>query len=193
MKKLLIGLLFSVITIQAQDITFGVKAGMNLANFSSTNIESNLSSRVTFHVGGVVEIPLTDKLSIQPELLYSEQGVINKVEKINVTAKYNYLNVPIMAKYYIVDNFSLEVGPQIGFLLSAKAEFEENGRILEKIDAKKSLESTDFGVNFGLGYKLKNGLNFGARYNLGLTNISVDIEDAGIKHGVLQVSIGYNF
>ncbi|CAL2083445.1 protein of unknown function [Tenacibaculum sp. 190524A02b] len=58
---------------------------------------------------------------------------------------------------------------------------------------KKYLEETGCMINLGLGYKLKNGLNFGARYNLGLTNISNANDNIEFNHRVLQVSIGYNF
>ena len=90
-----------------------------------------------------------------------------------------------MGKYYLTKGFSLEAGPQIGFLLSAKN---------DKTDVKDSFNTVDFGVNFGLGYKLDNGLNFGARYNLGLSDIN-NIDNSSNKNriGVFQLSVGYFF
>ena len=80
---------------------------------------------------------------------------------------------------------SLEAGPQIGFLLSAQK---------ESTDVKNSFNTVDFGVNFGLGYKLDNGLNFGARYNLGLSDINnIDGFTDKNKNGVFQLSVGYFF
>ena len=64
-----------------------------------------------------------------------------------------------MAKYYVAEGFSLEAGPQIGFLMSAKMKAESGGDS-EEIDVKDDLKSIDFGINFGAGYKLENGLNF---------------------------------
>ncbi len=59
------------------------------------------------------------------------------------------------------------------------------------------MKGTDFGVNLGLGYKMENGLNFGARYNLGLSdNLDVDdfeAEGAEYKNSVIQISVGYFF
>lgn len=90
-----------------------------------------------------------------------------------------------MGKYYVTKGFSVEAGPQIGFLLSAKH---------EKLNVKDSFNTFDFGVNFGLGYKLENGLNFGARYNLGLTDINnIDGSSSKNKNGVIQISVGYFF
>ena len=64
----------------------------------------------------------------------------------------------------------------------------------DKTDVKNSFKTFDFGVNFGLGYKLDNGLNFGARYNLGLTDINnLDNPSSKYKNGVFQISVGYFF
>lgn len=100
-----------------------------------------------------------------------------------------------MAKYYVADNFSLEVGPQIGLLLSADAKVEGEG----EGDVKELFKDFDAAINFGIGYKLDNGLNFGVRYNLGLIKIFDTIsflnEEVELKayNSVIQVSIGYFF
>ena len=76
----------------------------------------------------------------------------------------------------------VEAGPQAGFLLAAK-----NG----KADVKDSFHTFDFGVNFGLGYKLESGFNFAARYNLGLTVINnLENSSGKNKNGVFQLSVG---
>ena len=63
----------------------------------------------------MAEIPIANRFSFQPELLYSGQG-----SSVNL----NYLNIPLMAKYNLTKEFSLEAGPQIGFLLSANTSGE---------------------------------------------------------------------
>ena len=92
-----------------------------------------------------------------------------------------------MAKFYVADGISLEAGPQIGFLASAKADVDG-----ESTDIKDLLKSTDFALNLGAGYKLDSGLNFGLRYSMGLTDV-YDFDTDGFKHSVLQLSVGYNF
>lgn len=90
-----------------------------------------------------------------------------------------------MGKYYLTKGLSVEAGPQIGFLLSAKR---------ESLDVKESYNTVDFGMNLGIGYKLQNGLNFGVRYNLGLSDFNniIDLTNKN-KIDVVQVSIGYRF
>ncbi|WP_179020139.1 porin family protein [Winogradskyella forsetii] len=197
MKKLL--LLVAVATfgfsnLNAQgDIKFGVKAGANLATLNG-DLE-DLKSKLSFHIGGVVEIPLTEKFSFQPELLYSSQGA--ELDEglgfggVSFNAKYklDYVNVPLMAKYYVIDNLGVEFGPLVGFLVSAKFDDET-----DEEDIKDNFKSIDFGLAAGASYKLDFGLNFGLRYNLGLADINdVDGSDAKINNGVFQVSVGYMF
>lgn len=183
-------------SVNAQEINFGVKAGLNLASLTGEELE-DYDMLMSFHVGAVAEIGISEKFSFQPELLYSSQGAKAEQSGIKIKALLNYLNLPLMAKYYVAEGFSVEAGPQIGYLLSAKFKAEGGGES-ETRDVKDELKSIDFGVNFGAGYKLENGLNFGARYNLGLSDIN-DSENDGessgnkTKNGVIQISVGYSF
>lgn len=185
MKKILALAVFTVLgftNANAQKINFGVKGGINIANINGENT-SNLESVAAFNFGLMSEIPISEKFSFQPEVMFSGQGYSFEGSDGNIIAL-NYLNVPLMGKYYLTKGLSLEAGPQFGFLLSAKN---------EGTDVKDSFKTFDFGVNVGLGYKLNNGLNFGARYNLGLTNIN-DLSGSGKnRNGVIQLSIGYFF
>lgn len=195
MKKLMIIVtLFGMIMVtQAQqDIRFGIKGGLNISVINGEDVE-NTESRTSFHGGILLEIPIAEKLSFQPELLYSSVGIKENYD--NPELRLNYLTLPLMAKYYLVNNFSLEVGPQIGLLLSAdaKVDGESEGGVEELF------KNFDAAINFGIGYKLDNGFNFGARYNLGLIKIfdsfSFFNEEVEIKayNSVFQISIGYFF
>lgn len=100
-----------------------------------------------------------------------------------------------MGKYYVTEGLSLQAGPQIGFLLSAKGKTEASAMglsIEEEEDVKDEFKGLDFGLNFGAGYELENGLGFDVRYNLGLSNIS-DYDDANGGNGVFQITVGYAF
>nr|AOE10401.1 hypothetical protein [uncultured bacterium] len=184
MKKLFtITMALIAFTVSAQNVTFGAKAGLNFASMTGDEADG-LDGRTAFHLGVTAEIELSDSFSIQPELLYSGQGF---TADNDVTGKVDYINIPVMAKFYVGDGFSLEAGPQIGFLASAKS--EAGG---ESIDIKDALKSTDFALNLGAGYKLDSGLNFGLRYSIGLTDVP-DGDSNGFKHSVLQLSVGFNF
>lgn len=192
MKKLIIVLVIAILGFtpgNAQDIKIGAKAGFNLATL--TGDINDAKSRTSFHLGGVVELPVSDTFSVQPELLYSAQGRKSKTDD-NEKEKLDYVLVPVMAKFYPIENLkglSIEAGPQLGFLLSAEG--EDNGGTFDLKDETKSI---DVGVNFGLGYKMENGVNFSARFNLGISDINDFPDDPDkFKNSVIQISVGYFF
>jgi len=178
-----------------QNVRVGAKAGVNRSDIKGDDVDS-FEGRTSVHFGAVVEIPVSDEFALQPELLYSAQGSeYSEGDGYDGSTKVDYLNVPLMAKYYVTEGFSIEAGPQVGFLLSAKDEYDFDGDSGEK-DLKDDLKSIDLGLNIGLGYKLYNGLNFGARYNFGFidANDSEELDGgAEYKNSVIQISVGYFF
>ncbi len=198
MKKIFLtaAAVFAISFANAQDVKFGAKAGLNMSNFGG-DVEDN-SMKIGFQVGGFAEIKVSEKFAIQPELLYSAQGAKSEytyedydldtntyfdvTEKS--TTKLAYLNIPVMAKYYVTEGLSLEAGPQIGFLMSAK---EDN------VDIKELLNSTDFAFNVGAGYDVTENINLGLRYSIGLSNIAKDLGDEKINNTNFAFALGYKF
>lgn len=209
MKKMIFSALALVVfgVSQAQEIKYGAKAGLNISNVSG-DIENN-KPLIGVHLGAFVEVKLTDKFAFQPELLFSMQGVKIDYSESAVDYSYsykednkiNYLNVPLMAKYFATEKLFLEAGPQIGFVLSAKSDIEETETFMGitdsfsgDVDIKDNLKSVDFGLNFGLGYEFTSQIFASARYNVGLTNINnASGSSADLKNGVVQFSFGYKF
>ena len=162
MKKLftILVLLGTVYTASAQlkshGVMVGLKAGINLANVSisgsGTSITPNSLTRGT--VGAFAMIPAGKKFTIQPELLYSGMGF----EYSGSKAKFDYLSLPVLAKFIVASGFGIYGGPQIGFLLSAKEDGE---------DVKDHIKSTDFSGVFGADDTLSNGINFLPAINWG--------------------------
>ncbi|GAA4810445.1 porin family protein [Litoribaculum gwangyangense] len=184
-------------TTYKSQINFGIKGGMNFSLIVGDDTD-NFDGKIGFHLGGVLEFPISEKFSLQPELLYSLQGDKSTFDGMEIKFKLDYLNLPMMAKYYVTEGFSLEAGPQVGFLMSAEA---EGGGI--SLDIKDIIKDVDFGLNFGVGYELANGLNFSGRYYVGISNIvensgsilgePVDADQIKNQNNVFQLSIGYFF
>lgn len=170
---------------------FGFKVGANFANFSG-DVENN-TIKPAFHVGGVVEVQISDFFSVQPEVLFSVQGYQNK-DNTSIKYNYNYVNLPVMVRYFVTDNISIDAGPQVGMLLSAKISTGNE----ELTDVKDLSNSLDYGFNLGASYEMDSGMNINVRYNYGLSNINnnddvVDAEDIKINNTVIQISLGYKF
>lgn len=185
-----------------QQVKFGPKAGVNFSNLTGNDDSEMLTG---FHVGAVAEIKFNDKFSVQPELTYSLQGsgISGSSTILGVTTSYegkqklDYINIPVMAKYYVAEGFSIEAGPQVGFLMKAEAESDTSvGNVTKnsKTDNKDSFKGTDFGVNFGLAYDFSNGFFINGRYNLGLTDIRENTDNGdAVKNNVIQVGVGFKF
>lgn len=179
---------------QMSDVKLGAKAGINLSNFTASEYDATTG----FHIGVLAEVFLSEEFSIQPEILYSTQGAEGKADYTDsdYTWEYNfdYINIPILAKYYFAEGFSVHAGPQLGFLTKAESKEDYNGE-KETFDIKEYVNSFDFGINLGVGYELPMGVFFDVRYNLGLTKINKesDSEDDDLKNSVFQIGVGYKF
>lgn len=189
-KYLILGLIFSVLTsMNAQDKTIsksngGIKGGYNLAAVRFDG-EGKTEQRHGFHIGVYGESFISESFSIQPELMYSQQGYQIKDSNGTFTQKLNYINLPVMLKAYPSKNFFLEAGPQIGLAVSHKEAYEGLFSGSQEYDPT----NFDWGVNFGGGFKTESGISLGVRYHLGLG----DIYDEGkAQNRVLQFSVGFD-
>ena len=229
MKKVILSLaaVFAFGFANAQEVKFGAKLGGNLstASIDAPSVEGaaisvpDNKSLVGFHVGGFAEIKLNDKFSVQPELLFSMEGSkfesssagemfgVPYSESTESTVKMNYLNIPVMAKYYATEKLFFVAGPQVGFLLSAKQDTDytftmggttESGSE-DGVDVKDDFKSVNFSLGFGGGYYFTENIFAEARYNVGLSNIAEEVSEEGVtfepefKLSAFQISVGYKF
>lgn len=232
MKRITLTLLglvaISTSALAQQEVKFGPKAGVNFASINGKVTEEGETfefdkGQTGFHVGAFAEIKFNDKFAIQPEILYSVQGgkleesgsevVMGQTFAYQAESKWNlhYINVPIMAKYYVIPSVAIEAGPYVGF--NIKSEMKTEGTLTmggvtesenETSDFKKGTNSIDFGLGAGASFNMDNGFFVGARYNLGFAKISKDAKwtegeveyestKEDFKNGVIQVSVGYKF
>tara|TARA_R110002073_G_scaffold4213_1_gene27910 strand:+ start:48478 stop:49083 length:606 start_codon:yes stop_codon:yes gene_type:complete len=183
MKKLFLLTVVAVLglsTVTAQEVKFGAKAGVNFANVSGDDIEG-VDGRTSINIGAVVNIGISEKFAVQPELVYSAQGITSG----DLTAKLDYINLPILADFTVAQGFSLQAGPQIGFNINDKIDGDGEGD-----GGSFDAESIDFGAALGAQYAMETGLFFQARYSLGLSEV---VKDVDAKNSVFSISVGYFF
>ncbi len=197
--------LFGFTTMQAQEfVMFGAKGGVNFSTFSGggDNAWNDPSGRTSFHLGLLAEIPMTERFSIQPEVLYSGQGydIADRNNANDIEFQLEYINVPVIAKVYVFEGLALEAGPQVGFLV--KSEIDRDPTSIGTGDTNLNSDmfnTVDFSVALGASYKFRGGFFVNGRYNIGLSDIYDDSFSGGLfsgsdaKHSVIQAGLGFMF
>ena len=188
MKKLLFAAAIAVFgfsTVNAQDLSFGAKVGANFASVGGDDSD-DLDGKTAFHVGAVINIGISEKFAIQPELVYSTQGYTASFDGVDVTGKLDYINLPILVDYTIISGLSIQAGPQIGFNIKDEMVADDVDDVSLDLDA----ESIDIAGALGAQFKMGSGLFFQARYTFGFSEI---VEDVDIKNNVFSLGVGYFF
>lgn len=192
MKKIILFLFLSMAVSLAQ-AQFGIMGGINIANWGGDDVDDmgeTKSSLVGPHFGAFYNLKFgASMFSVQPELVFSRQGV--QFENAGFEIKYatSYLNFTPLFRWNSNSGFFLGTAPQIGYLLSAEAKAND-----QEEDIKDDLEDYDFSWAFAAGYEFKGGLGFYGRFNLGLSSIDNDeVDPVDIKNRVFQVGVRYTF
>lgn len=207
MKKLFIAafaLLFAgVANAQTKGPSIGVKGGANFSNIIKTG-DSNFETGSTtgFHAGVFLNIPIVDRLSFQPELLFSQKGYETESTGlfINRTFKQttNWIDVPILAMIHATPKFHIVLGPQVSFLTKTKNEYNGTFGSAEQTkyedDSDKFKKSIVGGVA-GIGFDITNNISLNGRYNLDLqkNNKNGTSEIPEFRNQVWQVGLGLKF
>ncbi len=170
--------------VNAQDVKFGAKAGLNISSWKGDLNGEALESSAGLVLGATAELSLSEKFAIQSELLFSQNGTNARYQEDKIEVKLDYISLPVMAKYYLFDGFSLEAGPQVSFLV-------KNSYAVAGVDIETpGFKDVDFGANFGLGYRFENGISLQGRYTMGISDV---VEQNDIQNEAFQFSLGYQF
>ena len=170
---------------QSANIGISAPAGAALGGFDFTSM---IKAKMGFRVGVMADIPITDQLSIRPQLLYSTKGYkLDPREFISalsgtfggppITAsslpdslvqsvRISYLELPIQAMYGFdagPGRAVIGAGPYIAYALNGAV----NGQSTPFGSGAKRF---DYGANLSLGYELPGGLTFSAYYSRGFAN-----------------------
>jgi hypothetical protein len=181
MKKLIFLLLIGFLTshVNAQ---WGVKAGVNFADFSGKDA-GDTKMLAGIYGGLLYNAMINDKFSIEPQLLYSGQGAKDPDSEIKL--RLHYLTLTPLARYNLQSGLFFGTGPEFDFLLSAK--LKDNST---SVDVKDYYKGFSFAWAFAVGYQMKQGFGIYGRYNLGLSNI-LDDSDGDLKNSVIEFGIRY--
>ena len=201
-------LVFATVVLSTQityaQINLGVKGGLNVVNMafgSPGAIAGQSQYRLSYHVGIYEQSDISDRFSIRPELLFSNKGFRSSGVSGKSNVDLHYVSLPVLAQYRIWDQLSVMLGPEISYLLFARARTDDGTVNLSSIWNR----TLDVGIAAGLGYQVSEKVELGVRYTYGLLNamsgddnLLVDEPDPAIEaidwksqNRVLQFSVGY--
>lgn len=201
MKKIIFCFCLIGVFVQAQNKSYGAKAGLNIASVkASVDGASDVSdARVGLHFGFFGEFKMSEKFAIQPEILFTMQGGNATEQGQDTGFRLNYIAIPVMFKFYTSDKFSLELGPQFGFLTNSSVFVDQ-----VSVDGGELFNSFDLNLGAGLNYEVSSKVFLNARYTFGITNIAsttyqqvirdeLNVGSFSMKNTNLQFGLGYRF
>lgn len=192
---------FSMTSHYYSQATFGLRAGLNLANMTGKALNGlDTKSLTTFSVGAVVDYELSESLSIESGLFLSNKGYKVEFSGNTYSTNINYLEIPVNVSYKldVGDNkLNLFAGPYIGLAVGGKTKSDfagiDDADIEFGTDDTDMLKSSDFGLNVGAGFQIEK-ISIRAQYGLGLSNLDPSgNSDMEIKNAVIGISLGYMF
>ncbi len=211
MKKKLVLLMCVMLTAGAavaqKKFTFGPKVGVDFTHFWGKETKSfwGFKGMFNYQVGAFFEYRFSDKFALAPEAVFAAQGdkfdydyeIVdennNKTGNGRGTHIYNinYINVPVIFKYYVIPSLSIDLGPQLGVNVYSKVTNKEpGGRDDGTGDNRDETKDFDIGVGLGLTYNITSDVFVQGRYTLGLSSV---FEWGECKNGNAQIAIGYRF
>ena len=153
-------------------------AGVNLATMTKAD---NTKMRVGLAAGAEFAVGAAENFEISFGALYSMQGAEGKGINDGITMKLDYINIPVLANYYVARGFAIKAGVQPGF--NVKKKLTADGASAD-IDGVKGFA---FSVPVGLSYEV-GGVVLDARYNWGITKA---FKDSDSKHSYFTITLGY--
>lgn len=172
-------LLVCTMTVQAQ-VKFGTKVGLNLTSFWGDNKVAG-GIKPGFQAGLMMEWKFNNHWGVSPEVVYSMQSAKNSERTYNL----DYINIPVMLKYYTSPHFSIDLGPQIGFNVRSKVKYAGS-------EHSRKAVAGDVAIGLGGTYLITDDLFAQARFTLGMSDCYHG-DHNNSKNYSLQLSVGYAF
>ena len=133
MKKTIVALMCMLLAVGAamaqKTFTFGPKVGVDLTNFWGKDLPHGM--QFNYQAGVFMEYHFTNKFSIAPEIVFAAQG--GKIDitdyldtpvyikgSADMSFHFNYINLPIMLRFYAIPKLSIDFGHKLDLMFIAK-------------------------------------------------------------------------
>ncbi|MAZ41925.1 MAG: hypothetical protein CMB93_03985 [Flammeovirgaceae bacterium] len=187
---LILGFLLTSGSLLAQKTEFGIKGGVNIPT-SDAVIGANLeqSGASGYHAGIFAKFKFAF-IGISPELQYSFQTIDFNDGSSNKNQESAYLDIPVMLRFYLPGGLNFQLGPQFGYLMSARQITHSTNA---EINIKDELLNSNISVNLGIGWDLPFGLDAYGRYNIGVSDVNdPSSASTAIQNSMIQISLAYS-
>ncbi|MXN93133.1 outer membrane beta-barrel protein [Flavobacterium sp. Sd200] len=178
------------------NVEFGYNVGLNSSFISDSWGSSDI--RTGFNAGVSADFYFSDSWSVKAKVAYDKKGWNNDFITVDgnlyrTNFALDYITVPVMANWHFgnTKNWYVNFGPYVGFLVNAEETALNN-------DVKDMLNSTDWGLAFGLGVKipLSNYIKLFIEYDVqsGFTDVFKDNYNYGSNFSTTRgaLNVGLN-
>ena len=200
-------IILAVQTVSAQQRwSIGPRVGANISNqMGDLPTGADVKWLAGWSVGGFIMYSDINHFGISGDILYSQKGV--RLENVpagtaraSYTARINYLEVPILARYFLTLSGSFRpnffIGPSVAFKLNAKTKDHTIGNTEQPDrDITDQLRPADLGLTGGiaLNFEVAKGKRvlFDARYTYGLADVTLGA--GSIRNSAITLNLSYGF
>lgn len=188
--------MMTTLSVNAQQMFLKPMVGGTLSTVTGDNTD-DAKMKIGLVGGAEFGYQVADPLTVTVGALVSMQGTGAKDNDHykDRSTTLTYLNIPILANYYIIPGLAVKAGIQPGFLLALKQKYSAytgGGWIDFDSTDKDGTKSFDLSIPLGLSYEFSDFV-VDARYNLGLSNIldNDGPHDYKQKNSVIMLTLGY--
>lgn len=151
----------------AQNFGGGVHVGLVSSHVLEQGVPASYN-KVGLFAGGFTDYRFTPNSTLQLELSFIQKGTrqAGNLDNNNIDKgmNLNYLEIPVLYRWWGIRNMSVEIGPQVGVLLGYR-EWDQFGNFDGPNPDYRAFNRVDVGAAAGLSYYfLKNRLEVNARY-----------------------------
>lgn len=170
-------------TTHAQGWAWGPKVG---GTFATVNGIPDAKILPGVSAGLFFETVACNWFVIESDLLFSMQGFKVDGDKADSSVRLNYISMPVLGKYYLIDGLNLQMGASFDYLIHTGAKVDDLS-----VDMDGDFNRFNIQLLAGLAYDFDFGMILEGRYRYGLTPLAPESDD--VYSGMLQISVGWRF
>lgn len=200
MKKIMMiaAMMVAALSANAQNevgqVTLMPKAGINISTITGSG--SDKKSKVGLVAGAEFEYGVAQNFDITAGVLYSMEGAKIGDAKFNM----DYINIPILANYYVVPGLAVKAGIQPAFNVRKKASYNGNTVNIDDVmnavldwagaGVETGVKTFNLSIPVGLSYEYQSFV-LDARYNIGVTKLFKNADQG--RNSTFSITLGYKF